>query len=344
MYLNIFLYHGLGDDAPAKKTAKASRRTSTAGNESEKCESAGDLSGSHDGRWTKEEQDRFIEALGLYGKNWKKVQAHVGSRTTTQVRSHAQKYFAKLGRKVSTAKGGEPSVNEAESSSEVKSVSEGAKTQASTPIDSPLGGPCPIEKSSPKSKCVAAVPPVKELSATVPAATIVSSCSVTKAALKRAIVSEPLSPIEPMQKVKVVCAAPEERFVPHQQQQLYYPPMPYHHMSLPLPMYESQFVQHRLQPQLLPQQQQVPTSYYKYEPQTYSTYEYTFNTEFNNGTTGAYTTEGNCEAESAEQDGFFLDCPPILPLDLQAQDEPPMSQPASTFNENVKTDFSGIFS
>lgn len=48
------------------------------------------------GRWTKEEHKRFLEAFNLYGKNWKKVQEFVGTRSTTQVRSHAQKYLAKL--------------------------------------------------------------------------------------------------------------------------------------------------------------------------------------------------------------------------------------------------------
>ena len=32
-----------------------------------------------------------------FGVEWKKVQKHIGSRTTTQVRSHAQKYFIKSG-------------------------------------------------------------------------------------------------------------------------------------------------------------------------------------------------------------------------------------------------------
>lgn len=40
-----------------------------------------------------------MEALKLYGKNWKKVQLHVNTRTSTQARSHAQKFFVKLERK-----------------------------------------------------------------------------------------------------------------------------------------------------------------------------------------------------------------------------------------------------
>ncbi len=50
------------------------------------------------GRWTKTEHKRFMEALKLFGKDWKKVQEYVGTRTTTQARSHAQKYFSKAGR------------------------------------------------------------------------------------------------------------------------------------------------------------------------------------------------------------------------------------------------------
>lgn len=48
------------------------------------------------GRWTEEEHTRFLQGLELFGKKWTKVADIVGTRTTVQVRSHAQKYFQKL--------------------------------------------------------------------------------------------------------------------------------------------------------------------------------------------------------------------------------------------------------
>jgi len=48
------------------------------------------------GRWTKKEHQLFLAGLELYGKQWKKVAEHVETRTTIQVRTHAQKYFKKL--------------------------------------------------------------------------------------------------------------------------------------------------------------------------------------------------------------------------------------------------------
>ena len=48
------------------------------------------------GRWTKEEHNKFIEAIVLFGSDWKKVQKHVSSRSSTQARSHAQKFLMKL--------------------------------------------------------------------------------------------------------------------------------------------------------------------------------------------------------------------------------------------------------
>ena len=50
------------------------------------------------GTWTQHETDAFRRGLQLHGKNWKKIQPMIQTRTLTQIRSHAQKYFAKLGR------------------------------------------------------------------------------------------------------------------------------------------------------------------------------------------------------------------------------------------------------
>lgn len=45
------------------------------------------------GRWTDAEHHKFLQAIRLFGKDWRKVQEYIGSRTGAQIRSHAQKYF-----------------------------------------------------------------------------------------------------------------------------------------------------------------------------------------------------------------------------------------------------------
>ncbi len=75
--------------AAAEEDAVPSRKAKKAGADA-------DPETSTTGRWTKEEHRRFVEAYRLFGKNWKKVQEYVGTRTTTQARSHAQKYFSKM--------------------------------------------------------------------------------------------------------------------------------------------------------------------------------------------------------------------------------------------------------
>ena len=47
-------------------------------------------------RWTDAEHQRFIEALDLYGRQWRKIEEYVGTKTAVQIRSHAQKFFSKL--------------------------------------------------------------------------------------------------------------------------------------------------------------------------------------------------------------------------------------------------------
>ena len=48
------------------------------------------------GRWSKEEHLKFINGILEYGNEWKKVQNLIGTRSSTQARSHAQKFFLRL--------------------------------------------------------------------------------------------------------------------------------------------------------------------------------------------------------------------------------------------------------
>ena len=50
----------------------------------------------NEGRWLIEEHEKFLEGIVLYGINWKKVKTLIGTRTSIQVRSHAQKFFYKM--------------------------------------------------------------------------------------------------------------------------------------------------------------------------------------------------------------------------------------------------------
>ena len=51
-----------------------------------------------EGRWLLDEHQRFIDGIIKYGNNWRLVQKYVGTRSGTQTRSHAQKFFEKLRR------------------------------------------------------------------------------------------------------------------------------------------------------------------------------------------------------------------------------------------------------
>jgi len=40
-----------------------------------------DLDSKISGRWSREEHEKFIEAMSMYGKDWKKVETYIGSRS-----------------------------------------------------------------------------------------------------------------------------------------------------------------------------------------------------------------------------------------------------------------------
>lgn len=48
------------------------------------------------GRWTTQEHDRFLEGLRKFGKDWRNIAMHIGTRNYVQTRTHAQKYFKKV--------------------------------------------------------------------------------------------------------------------------------------------------------------------------------------------------------------------------------------------------------
>eukprot|EP01016_Furgasonia_blochmanni_P001872 TRINITY_DN1073_c0_g1_i2.p1 TRINITY_DN1073_c0_g1~~TRINITY_DN1073_c0_g1_i2.p1 ORF type:complete len:400 (+),score=76.02 TRINITY_DN1073_c0_g1_i2:64-1263(+) len=56
------------------------------------------------GRWTKEEHHRFMEGIKKFGKNWKKVEEYVETRSGAQIRSHAQKFFNRLQKEITKNK------------------------------------------------------------------------------------------------------------------------------------------------------------------------------------------------------------------------------------------------
>ncbi|XP_073001099.1 uncharacterized protein [Typha latifolia] len=53
-------------------------------------------------RWTEEEHKKFLEALQLYGRAWRRIEEHIGTKTAVQIRSHAQKFFSKVVRESSS--------------------------------------------------------------------------------------------------------------------------------------------------------------------------------------------------------------------------------------------------
>lgn len=48
------------------------------------------------GRWTENEHRQFLQGLAIHGKDWSKLEKFLKTRTSAQIRSHAQKFFKKI--------------------------------------------------------------------------------------------------------------------------------------------------------------------------------------------------------------------------------------------------------
>mmetsp|Transcript_48665 Transcript_48665/g.54211 ORF Transcript_48665/g.54211 Transcript_48665/m.54211 type:complete len:648 (+) Transcript_48665:315-2258(+) len=86
----------LNSNSSKKKVSPTNKRkrSSSSTNSSTSSLKAGQTSG----RWTQEEHQAFLEGLKDCGREWKKVALRIPTRTSAQIRSHAQKYFSKLQR------------------------------------------------------------------------------------------------------------------------------------------------------------------------------------------------------------------------------------------------------
>lgn len=87
-----------GTNHPQGQSIAVEKYTSSATNEAPKSRAKSrrdPVKSSVSGRWTAAEHEAFLKGLSVYGREWKKVARLIPTRTSAQIRSHAQKYFAK---------------------------------------------------------------------------------------------------------------------------------------------------------------------------------------------------------------------------------------------------------
>jgi len=87
------------NESPDTEARKMSVGENVVGNKKRRCKRKPQVkAGQSTGRWTVNEHRAFLEGLRECGREWKKVALRIPTRTSAQIRSHAQKYFSKLQR------------------------------------------------------------------------------------------------------------------------------------------------------------------------------------------------------------------------------------------------------
>lgn len=88
--------------------------------------------------WTADEHGRFLEGLELFGqKDIKAISRHVGTRSATQVRTHAQKYYLRIARERAKAEGPNPRI---QSSTRERRQSQKGRPRGSTGASASANG------------------------------------------------------------------------------------------------------------------------------------------------------------------------------------------------------------
>jgi len=108
------------------------------------------------GRWQPDEQQRFQEAMEMYGAgDWQGISQHVGSRSVSQVRSHAHSFEARSATGVDDFGDEEARAADAKEASEaLVSISRSGspvnepKSQPASRAPTPSGGPLALNLST----------------------------------------------------------------------------------------------------------------------------------------------------------------------------------------------------
>ncbi|KAJ1723423.1 hypothetical protein LPJ53_002233 [Coemansia erecta] len=85
-----------GSDGETRKKQRRSKKTPSSAKKERPPPPPVDPGQYRTGGYTEEEEAKFSEGLELYGRSWSEISAHVGTRDSKSIRSHAQKYFIKL--------------------------------------------------------------------------------------------------------------------------------------------------------------------------------------------------------------------------------------------------------